>query len=144
MSENDPELDLPEYLVEAVLSAGPPASAIDVLKEAFVWRTIEADLLEISFDSALEPTAVRDADAVRTLELSAGSFSVVVEIGADDRLRGQLVPAAEGSVELRGLERTISSSIAADGRFIFDEVLAGPVRLRVVVTASFESPTFVI
>lgn len=144
MSDGDPEVELPEYLSEAILSAGPSADAIDLLKDAFVWRTIEADLLEVSFDSSLEPASVRDADATRTLELIADSMSVVIEVGADNRVRGQLVPAAEGTVELRGLDRTITASISADGRFAFDEALAGPVRLRLVVTASFESPTFLI
>ena len=136
--------ELPEFLSEAILSAGPPAEAVDLVKGAFSWRTIDVDLLELSFDSALEPAGVRDPDATRTLELAADAISVVIEIGPDDRVTGQLVPAASGTVELQGLDRTITARIEADGRFTFDEALTGPVRLRVTTATTFGSETFVV
>jgi len=144
MSDSDPEVELPDFLSEAILSEGPPQRAVEVLKDAFVWRTIEADLLELSFDSDLEPAGVRDADASRTLELAADAMSVVIEVGPDDLVRGQVVPAATGTVELRGLGQTSTAVVDADGRFAFAEAIAGPVRLRLVVTATFESQTFLI
>ena len=145
MSDQTPQDgDLPEFLTEAILSAGPPADAVDLVKNAFAWRTVDAELLELSFDSSLEPAGVRDPDATRTLELTTEAMSVVIEIGTDGRVTGQLVPGTEGTAELQGLSRTITAPIAPDGRFTFDEALTGAVRLRVTVTQSFDSQTFLI
>lgn len=145
MSDQDPGFDeLPDFLTEAILSAGPPAEAVDVVKNAFSWRTIDTELLELSFDSALDPAGVRDPDATRTLELTTEAMSVVIEIAGDNRLTGQLVPGAAGTAELQGLDRTISAVIDATGRFTFDEILTGPVRLRIVATIASDSQTFVI
>lgn len=145
MSDQDPDFDeTPDFLTEAILSVGPPAEAVDLVKNAFSWRTIDAELLELSFDSALDPAGVRDPDATRTLELTTEAMSVVIEIGRDNRLTGQLVPGAAGTAELQGLEHTISTVIDASGRFTFDDFITGPVRLRIVATIASDSQTFVI
>jgi len=144
MSDQSTDDELPEFLTEAILSAGPAADAVDLVKDAFAWRTIESELMEIAFDSSLQPAGVRDPDATRTLELTADAMSVVIEIGADDRVAGQLVPAAEGTVVLHGLSRTVTAPIGPDGRFTFDEALTGPVRLQVSATMTSSSQTFII
>jgi len=139
--EPDPG-DLPDFLTQAILSVGPPADAVDLVKNAVSWRTIDADLLEVSFDSAGEPAVVREAGDSRTLELQAEQLSVIIEIG--DRLTGQVVPPAIGTVELKSLGQSVSTSIEDDGRFVFEDPPSGPVRLRITGTRTFESSTFTI
>jgi len=121
--EPDPG-DLPDFLTQAILSVGPPADAVDLVKNAVSWRTIDADLLE------------------GTLELQAEQLSVIIEIG--DRLTGQVVPPAIGTVELKSLGQSVSTSIEDDGRFVFEDPPSGPVRLRITGTRTFESSTFTI
>lgn len=145
MSDQEPDFEeLSDFVTQAILSAGPSEEALDLVKGAFAWRTIDTELFELSFDSSLEPAGVRDPDATRTLELAADALSVVIEIGRDNRVAGQVIPAGPGTVQLQGLDRTITTVITADGRFTFDYPLAGPVRLSVTIAGAFTSPTFVI
>lgn len=136
--------EVPGFIVEAMLSTGPPGHAVDLIKDAFAWRTIEAELLTLFFDSALDPSGIRDPDPTRVLEWTGGDISIVAEITDFNHLTGQLVPPSEGTAELRSLERAITAPIRPDGRFAFDEALTGPVSLRIAATETFVSQTFVI
>lgn len=145
MSVPTPESeDLPAFVADAVLSAGPSRDAVDLVKNAFAWKSISTDLMDIAFDSEREPVGVRDPEATRTIELTSASLSVVLEVAADNRLSGQLVPPGAGTAELRGLDTTLTTAIGSDGRFAFERVIAGPVSLRLSVVQTLESQTFII
>src|SRR5262245_56968082 len=108
-----------------------PAFAI----EAFAWRTIDADIAELVFDSlAAEVSLVRGADQPRVLTFQAGDLSIELEIAADarpaHRLVGRLVPAQTAEIEVRVGERPISVTSDGLGRFTATVPSTGPFSLR--------------
>jgi hypothetical protein len=110
-------------LAEALLvHDGPPDEVVAAAKDLFTWRTVDAELASLTFDSLLddEPAAVRStAVAPRVLTFEADGLTVEVEVDTDPerRLVGQLVPARTAELELITTERTVR--VAADhlGRF---------------------------
>lgn len=131
----DPDDRLLEELAAALAKTDPvPERFIEAAKGCFTWRTIEADLAEIVFDSAEgELVGVRGADATRQVTFQAPGVEIEVAIISDGtrRLVGQLVPAHEGSVELRFEDSSISTQSDSLGRFAFEDVPLGPISLRV-------------
>jgi hypothetical protein len=119
---------------------------VEQARSAYTWRTIDAELAELSFDSLVDRElagAVRD-DGAATLGPRMLGFGAVV--GDDDVaieveispgpgapvLIGQLLPAIAGAVELQCANGGTSVVRADDlGRFRVEPVPAGPLRLRV-------------
>ena len=113
-----------------------PAAVIDAAKAGYTWRTVDAELAELVFDSAFdELVGVRGADeATRQVTFRAPGVEIEVAVlsGGARRIIGQLVPPQQAEVQLRfGSE---SRSVESDhlGRFTFHDVPAGPVSLRCV------------
>jgi hypothetical protein len=127
--------DLLNLLGRALRAAEPvPDHVVEGARAAWTWRTIDAELAELVFDSAAELTGVRSEDQARQVTFQAPGVEIEVMV-IDDvsrRIVGQLVPPAEMTVELTGGDRVISTRSDRLGRFGFDEVLAGPVRLTVL------------
>jgi hypothetical protein len=127
--------DLLNLLGRALRAAEPvPDHVVEGARAAWTWRTIDAELAELVFDSAAELTGVRSEDQARQVTFQAPGVEIEVMV-IDDvsrRIVGQLVPPAEMTVELAGGDRVISTRSDRLGRFGFDEVLAGPVRLTVL------------
>lgn len=139
---------LEALLAQALEQTGPPRDAVDLVKDAFTWRTIDAELMELSFDSALEPAAVRDPDARRSIEFAAEDHDVLVEIASDGAVRGTVVPAADGTAVLEGLTGSVEAAVAG-GSFTFTANPRGPVRLRLALSrdgieTTIASETFLI
>ena len=133
--------DLPDFLVDAILDEGPPAEAVDLVKQAFSWRTIDADLMEISFDSARESAGVRDEAATRSFEFTSDGLTVVVEVDGP-RVTGSLTPAEDGTVTLVGLQESTTTDLVVDGLFQFDDVPAEPAYLEFALASrTLRSPT---
>lgn len=113
-----------------------PAAVADAARESFTWRTIDAELAELAYDSVLDDArlaGVRSGDAPRTLTFEAPDLSVeveVVEAGDQRRLLGQLVPPQAGEVQVR--HPSGSTTVAADavGRFSVAGLPSGPMSLR--------------
>jgi|GEM_PF-1412299 len=127
---SDIDSDLPDYLVEAILSEGPPADAVDLVKAAFTWRTVDAELMDLSYDSVLDEVGVRDASARRTMEFTIDELNLVLEVDGR-RIEGSLSPVQDGmaSILAQDLEAIVSSEIDA-GRFTLTVAHAGPVRVQ--------------
>lgn len=115
----------------------PPAEVVAAAKELFTWRTVDAELASLTFDSLLddEPAVVRTTTAapLRVLTFEADGLTVEVEV-EERRLAGQLVPAVAAEIELVTPHRTVRAGADHLGRF----VLALPVEparstLRVTV-----------
>ena len=112
-----------------------PSEAVAAARSAIAWRTIDAELAELTADTSVdtEPAGVRGVDTPTMLTFDAAHVTVeiqVVEEGGRRRLLGQLVPPGPGAVEVR--HRGGRSSVTADevGRFSADDVVPGPVSLR--------------
>ncbi len=111
-----------------------PASVIDAAKASFTWRTVDAELAELVFDSASEElVGVRSgAEATRQMTFRAPGVEIEVAVLSEGtrRIVGQLVPPQQAEIELRyGNEsRTVQSDNL--GRFTLHDVPAGPISLR--------------
>ena len=113
-----------------------PAALVEAARASFTWRTVDAELAELTSDSALDPATVRSTRAPRLLTFTAGETTVVVEVApltadpdAERRLLGQLVAPRPAQVEVR--HGTGSFTVSADelGRFRAEPVPAGPISL---------------
>ena len=133
MTESRSEDRLLSLLREGLDKTDPvPADVTEFARAALSWKTIDAELAEIAFDSSEEttPIGVRSAATARMLSFEVGHWTIDIEYNAaTGRLIGQVEPAREVVVELH-LAGGPAVSIADElGRFDFDGVLPGPVSL---------------
>ncbi len=133
MSDNLRDDQLLARLAAALEAADPmPESALEAAKATFTWRTIDAELASLVFDSAAEElVGVRSADATRqmTFRTPGVEIELVVMSETSRRVVGQLVPpqAAEIILHHEDDERTAQSDSL--GRFTFHDVPSGSIRL---------------
>jgi hypothetical protein len=103
---------------------------------AYTWRTIDAELAELVFDSAVdhdEAALVRGPQQDRLLSFRAGGLTIDVEIagtGPNRSMIGQLVPPQPAAVEIRQGGGALTVEADELGRFNAGPLRAGPVRLR--------------
>lgn len=122
-------------LTEAVRAADEvPGRFVDAAKGAFAWRTIDADLARLSYDSIDdEQTAMAtraDEAAVRALTFTADRLTIELEITAESVL-GQVVPAQPGELAVQiGTDERLTSPIDEIGCFVVEPVPALPFRLH--------------
>jgi hypothetical protein len=131
----DPDDDaLQDLLGVALREADPvPEHVLAAARGAWTWRTIDQELAALVFDSATELTGVRDRDAARQLTFQAPGLEIEVMVAdpSTRRLVGQLVPAQPATVVLAGTGASLEQEADRFGRFSFDVVPAGPVRISV-------------
>ena len=110
-----------------------PEHVLAAARGAVAWRTIDQDLADLVFDSSFELTGVRDKNAAR--QLTFRSDDVEIELMLVDstqrRLVGQLVPAMATTVCLESTDTKVEQTTDRFGRFSFDAVQTGPVRITV-------------
>jgi hypothetical protein len=128
------DTELLALLGEVLHAADPvPESVLAAARGAVAWRTIDQDLADLVFDSSAELTGVRDLNAAR--QLTFRSDDVEIELMVVDstqrRLVGQIVPAMATTVRLEGTETQVEQIADRFGRFSFDGVQTGPVRITV-------------
>ena len=134
----DPDEQLLAELQEAGRLDPVPLDAVAAAKTAYVWRTIDAELAELTYDSLFDdqPLAgVRSTTLPRFLTFVSESASLTVEmeavtVGEGRRLIGQLVPPQGGEIEVRHAGGSVRLEADALGRFTADELAPGPVSLR--------------
>jgi hypothetical protein len=117
-----------------------PAAAVRAAKESFVWRTIDAELAALAYDSAVDrdtATLVRSAtqtrDEPRVLTFTTPRFTVEIEVvraRRETELFGQVVPAGPSSVQIRHPGGVVELSVDDLGRFGPGRLPVGPVSLR--------------
>lgn len=138
MSELDPaDRDLLAQVQEMFAESDPvPGYLLGAARESFTWRTIDAELAELTGDSLLEGAAVRAVRAPRLLTFTAGATTLVVEVaehvrGASlaRRLLGQILSPRPAEVEVRHADGTLSVPADEFGRFRADAVPPGPISL---------------
>ena len=121
-------------LGRALDAADPvPESVLEGARAAFTWRNIDIELAQIVFDSNSDLAGVRSEDINRqvTFEAPGVEIEVMVVDNGNRRLVGQLVPPAERTVELVGSDSVRSVETDRLGRFDFDDIAPGPVRIVV-------------
>lgn len=136
--DQDDDLELVDRLGAIARTVdGPPAEVVAAARAAFTWRTIDAELAELVYDSWLDDqvlTGVRAAGGLRRLRFDAEELKLEVEVEAVDgsgcQLVGQVVPPRPGVVEVRHAERSLSVPVDGLGRFSVPRVPSGNISLR--------------
>jgi len=135
--EHDEDEILMGELRAAARHADPvPEESVVAARAAIAWRTVDAELAELAYDSLLDdrPLAgIRGVATPRLLTFEAAGLTLEVEAvaeGPERRLLGQLVPPQPGRIEVR--HRGGSLTVEADGmgRFAAAGLRSGPVSLR--------------
>jgi len=132
----DEDASLLEELQTVMRQVDPvPARVREAAKASFTWRTVDAELAELAFDSLVdqELATVRGTAEPRMLTFTAPGLTVEVEvaaIGARRRLIGQLMPPGAAEVKVHHPGGTVTVEADELGRFAAPELEAGPVRLQ--------------
>ena len=137
-------LDALRAVVRAV--DAPPRAVVDAARGSYAWRTIDAELAELAYDSLLDDSllvGVRGGETPRSLTFEAPDVVVEVEVleaGEQRRLIGQLVPPRGADIQVRhsgGMVRVEADEV---GRFSAAGVAPGPVSLRCRVVGQEDTP----
>jgi len=123
-----------------------PLALLDQARQIFCWRSMDAELAELSFDSFLDrdlALAVR-ADEGSVLEprmlgfgavVDGEDLSIEVEASAMDgqsTMIGQLDPAGARTIGIEASDGDVLEvPVDEVGRFVVRPVPSGPVRLRI-------------
>lgn len=129
--------ELLELLGRALQDSDPvPPHVVAAARGAWAWRTIDQELADLVFDSAMEVTGVRDRDAARQLTFRAPGVEIEIMLidATSRRLVGQLVPAQATTVRLDATDQQLAATADRFGRFAFDDVHPGPIRITVIGT----------
>lgn len=144
LTEPPEDRALLDDLGEALRAADPvPDQWRFAAEGCFTWRTVDAELAEMTFDStAAEHLALVRGPALaeRIVVFEARGLRVEIELAAVPatgryRVTGQLVPEGAGTVELRQAGGSVVVEADAHGRFRADGIVAGPLSLRCTVPA---------
>jgi hypothetical protein len=111
-----------------------PPEFVEAGQALYTWRNIDAELAELSYDSAQDSLAragQRAGDpSVRTVTFSSAHLTIELESSAEAIL-GQLVPAQTGLVEIQsGPGKGTETSVDTMGFFTIQPAPGGPFRLR--------------
>lgn len=144
------DTELEEELRQVAALAEPvPPGLLRAAVDAFTWRTIDADLAELVFDSLSdqrETALVRGSWQDRLLSFRAGSVTIEVEVtatGSSRGLTGQIVPPQLATVQIRHRDGAVTRQADELGCFSADSLPAGPVRLRCQLAAAGDGPPVV-
>jgi len=121
---------------------------VDVLMAAhacFQWRSIDEELADLVFDSALlgsQLVGVRSAGGARQLAFEASELVVEVEVDleAEPQLMGQLVPSGPAEIEIRSLDSSVRVAADGLGRFWANGLVRGPMSLRITPSRLGQEP----
>jgi hypothetical protein len=119
-----------------------PPAVVEAARAAYTWRTIDAELAELTADSAMAAAGVRSTSAPRLLTFEGAGVEVEVEVaqaGSTRHLSGQLVPVGPAQVTVRWAGGTKEATADDLGRFAVEGIPAGSVSL-VVARAGAQHP----
>jgi hypothetical protein len=124
---DDDELEATLRAAEALADPVPP-HLLAVALGAYVFRTVDAELAELTFDSVSNATLVRGGSG-RVLTFTAESLTMEVEL-SDGLLVGRLLPGQPAEIEIRSASRTTTVTADDVGRFTATPPGLGPFSLR--------------
>ncbi|WP_371402965.1 hypothetical protein OHA10_34370 [Kribbella sp. NBC_00662] len=140
----NPDWNDDEKLIDALRDAlassdEVPAAFVDAGKAAFSWRTIDAELAALTYDSAwdsLDALAIRSESAIlRSLTFASDGWTVELEL-TPDAVLGQLDPPEAGVVSARGETGKLATTDIDDlGFFVLHPPPNVPYRLVCTTTS---------
>ena len=121
----------------------PPAHVIAGAREALTWHAVDAELAQLVYDSQAEQGTAAVRGEVREVTFRAPGIEVEVMVTADRQrtLLGQIVPAQVADIELRHGDDHVSAHADTLGRFRFERVASGPVKLTVATSTGIRVQT---
>jgi hypothetical protein len=144
------ELELEEELRQAAARLDPvPHELLLAAADAFGWRTIEAELAELVFDSQVdhdEVALVRGPPERRLLSFQSAGLTIDLEVTSTNSSRGlvgQFAPPRWASVEIRVGDTSIAVEADDLGRFRAGPVPTGPMSLRCGMSSGEPGPAVV-
>jgi len=105
----------------------------EAAQAAFAWRTVDEELMELTYDSLAAPAGVRSAgtDAPRTVSFSSTIGSLEIEIDGH-RVMGHVLPGGTVTVVMTNVVgQRLESPSDEDGVFELVGNLPGPVRFSI-------------
>lgn len=119
-----------------------PPGFTEAAKGAFAWRTIDAELAQLTYDSlagseAAAPTRSEPA-SIRALTFTSPRLTIELEVAGDSVL-GQVVPPQAATIRVQAQDGA-ESVFAADqiGCFVIQPAPRGSFRLRCQTDASVD------
>ena len=119
-----------------------PPGFVEAAQGAFAWRTIDAELAQLTYDSLAGSTAApvtrSEPASLRALTFTGPRLTIELEV-AEDSLLGQVVPPQAATIRLQAQDGE-EAVIAADqiGCFVIQPAPRGPFRLRCQTDASVD------
>lgn len=111
-----------------------PSWVSEAARAAFGWRNLDAELAQLVYDSAGAGAGVgmraETADRQMTFEAPGVEIEVMV-VNQSRRLVGQLVPPQAATVTLTVGDQSLTAEADSLGRFGFEGVSPGRVRLSI-------------
>jgi hypothetical protein len=104
-------------------------------RAAFSWRNVNAELAELSYDSAAQPGGAlagtrAEPAALRTLTFAAAGVTIEIELKAA-ALQGHVVPPGSGEIDVQLRDgQTETVPVDDDGWFLAARPAAGLFRLH--------------
>lgn len=141
---SEPSIDPTFATLRSVIDrADPvPSAVVDAARAAFTWHTIDAELAELTADSAMATAGTRSSSAPRLLTFEGAGIEVEVEVaqtGPTRRLAGQVIPVGAAQVTVRWASGTQDAAADDLGRFTVEGIPAGAISLA-VLRAGAEHP----
>lgn len=111
-----------------------PPEHVAAVKGIYAWRTIDAELAQVTFDSSREPDAVAtirsEPASIRALTFTSAHLTMQVEV-IGDSLIGQVIPPQEGMVEVQAWDGVAMTALVdGTGCFCATTIPRGSFRLR--------------
>ena len=116
----------------------------EAAQAVFMWRDIDVQLMELTYDSLLTPATVRSAgvDEPRTVSFSSSIGSLELEIDGE-RIMGHVLPGGTVTVVMTNVVgQRLESPSDEDGVFELMGSLPGPVRFTIEGTGTTQWLTF--
>jgi hypothetical protein len=136
------DAELLDELRRAASQFDPPPPAItEAARSSFTWRTSDAELAALVFDSGIDrsTTALRGGEGPRLMTFSSSGLDIEIEVanlGSRRQLVGQLVPPQAADIDVRHGAGTTTIQADELGRFRADAIGSGPVSLRCRLAAT--------
>ena len=110
-----------------------PEWFVETGKNAYAWHNIDAELAQLTYDSASDRDAVAvvrsEAASIRALTFTSGQLSIELEV-TESSLVGQIIPPRAGTLEVHTTAGVVSTPVDEIGSFVVDPIPASPFRLR--------------
>lgn len=132
---DEPDTGLEDELRQVIARTDAvPPPLLQAAVDAYGWRTVDAELAGLVFDSlAASGSSVRGPQSGRLLSFEAGGLTIDLEIsgtGPARALIGQIVPPQQAAIEVRQRDGVTALETDDLGRFRAESLGAGPFSLR--------------